>query len=156
MINRKEQKFVSPRNPKPLGTGPNPNQSVLSTASSSSRASPNLTMVVDPRRRFNQTICMSTMIKKAPKIPKKDENAEVQLTFLYNDYLQSLMQQLIIEQKFKKDDGIWNGQLRHYEDLLEKKQKELDKIINDTKSVEKQREVSAEYQAKYAYYTNNI
>lgn len=147
MINRKTPKFVSPRNSKPsVCTGPNPNQSVLSTASSGSRISPNATMVVDPRRRFNQTICMSTNMKKPPlKIPKRDDNTELQLTFLYNDYLQSLMHQLMIEQKSKKDGGIWNGQLRHYEDLLQRKQKELDTIISDTKSIEKRKEVSEKY-----------
>lgn len=105
------------------------------------------------RRNLNSTICAAgpstfpTAIKplKALTRVEEDENAKMQLTFAYNEYLQSLMKQLLIDQQIKKKTEILDGQLNHYEQLLNEKQGELNKILEDTKTFQKREEVSKNY-----------
>lgn len=101
------------------------------------------------RRNLNETIrpgmTNPTTIKKPTLLSKKaieDENSKLQLTFAYNEYLQSLMKQMIIEEKIKKSEDILNGQIQYYGDLLSDKQEQLDAIVADTNSLEKQKQVS--------------
>lgn len=101
------------------------------------------------RRNLNETICsgqsMPSVMRKPALAPKKgmeNENAKLQIMFAYNEYLQSLMKQLIVEEKIKKNQEILDGQQVHYRQLLNTKKKQLDDVVNDTKTLEKQKQVS--------------
>lgn len=101
------------------------------------------------RINLNETVRPGTSnplaVKKPNLLSKKaleDENSKLQLTFAYNEYLQSLMKQMIIEKRIKKNEEILNGQIQYYGELLSDKQKQLDAIIADTNSLDKQKQVN--------------
>lgn len=139
-----------------ISTLGNPNASFVTPASSNVRNrdrlkpttsnNPNASMFVAPSsslssrgRTLNET-CILTASRKPHE--KVDESSELQLTFAYNEYLQSLMKQLIVQEKIKKNKEILDGQIRHYGNLLFDKQGVLKNTLEDTENVEKQQKVN--------------
>lgn len=69
------------------------------------------------------------------------ELRELEMEYAYNEYLQALIKETIVDEKIVHNKATLEGQLQYYRGILKEKEQTLNDIKEDTGMMDKQREI---------------